>query len=173
MGRRLGEDGFDFAIPFDDDDVEEISAYDPLIAPDAEAWLALDDAERDDLVEDYHRRAGVRLKNDEMRTAFHVVVETQFAMGDEFPVQRVVERLISEGLDRHDALHAVAAVFVEHLSAFAQADEETGAKTLNAYFEALETLTAKSWGEVRESAATSIPPASVKQLAFEFAQRQA
>jgi hypothetical protein len=42
----------------------------------------------------------------------HGIVENQIALGDELPVERTVKRLIAEGLDRHNAIHAIASVIV-------------------------------------------------------------
>src|ERR1700676_270077 len=80
--------------------------YDPLEAPEPEQWLALDEGERIHLAQSYHRRARVRLPNEKVHAVLHVVVENQIALGDEMPVQRTVQRLIAEGLDRHEAIHA-------------------------------------------------------------------
>jgi len=82
--------------------------YDPLEAPEPEEWLAIDEAERIDLVKDYHRRARVRLPNEKLHAVFHVVVENQITLGNEIPVQSTVQRLMAEGLDRHEAIHAIA-----------------------------------------------------------------
>jgi len=67
--------------------------YDPLEAPEPEEWLAIDEAERINLVKDYHRRARVRLPNEKLHAVFHVVVENQIALGNEIPVQSTVQRL--------------------------------------------------------------------------------
>ena len=45
----------------------------------------------------------------------HVVVESQVAMGDELPVRRTVDRLQAEGLDRHEAIHAVGSVLAGYV----------------------------------------------------------
>jgi len=83
-----------------------VQDYDPLEAPDPEEWMALDEQERIDLVRDYHRRAGIRLPNEKLHATLHAIVEAQIALGDETPAGRIAQRLISEGLDRHDAIHA-------------------------------------------------------------------
>ena len=75
------------------------------------------------------------------------------ALGDAFPVRAVLFRLMEEGLDRHDAVHAIGSVLAEQLSA--GLDEEGGSGTLNAdYLEKLKHLTADSW---RKQAARSPP----------------
>jgi len=77
--------------------------YDPLVTPAAEQWMELDEGMRIQLVEDYHWRARIRLPRPKAHAVFHVIVENQIALGDETPVQRTVDRLMAEGLDRHDA----------------------------------------------------------------------
>jgi uncharacterized protein YoaH (UPF0181 family) len=46
----------------------------------------------------------------------HMVVEKQIAMGDELPVAVAVQRLMGEGLSRHEAIHAVGSVLMGYLS---------------------------------------------------------
>src|SRR5215813_2177430 len=87
--------------------------YDPLQAPDPKEWLALDEGERIALADEYHRRAGIRLPKVQIHAAIHATVETQAALGDETPVRRTLDRLVSEGLDRHEAIHAVGSVLVD------------------------------------------------------------
>ena len=86
--------------------------YDPLKAPDPKEWLSLDEQERIDLVQDYHRRARVELPNATGHAIAHVIVENQIALGDELAVERTLNRLVAEGLDRHDAIHAIGSVLV-------------------------------------------------------------
>lgn len=89
--------------------------YDPLIAPDPKKWLMLDEQERLDLVEDYHWRARVDLPNEKVHAIAHAVVENQIAIGEELRVERTLRRLMAEGLDRHDAIHAIGLVCFELL----------------------------------------------------------
>jgi hypothetical protein len=73
--------------------------YDPEVAPDAEDWLALDEGERIQLVEWYHRetRADLPKAARPLHASVHVVVENQLALNDE-PVIRALARLMKEGL---------------------------------------------------------------------------
>lgn len=80
--------------------------YDPERAPKAAEWLALDEQERIALAEKYHRVARIKMPNVKMHAIAHAVVENQIAEGYE-PVVRAMTRLISTGLSRHDALHAI------------------------------------------------------------------
>jgi hypothetical protein len=57
--------------------------YDANKAPNPEEWLALDDAERIDLVIEYHRRHHLPLGgNANLHARAHAMVENQIAMGD-------------------------------------------------------------------------------------------
>lgn len=85
--------------------------YDPDRKPDAQAWSALDVSERLELVLDYHRCAG--LQNAKVHAVAHVVVENQVLLGDETPVAATLDRLMQEGLGRHDAIHAIGGAFIE------------------------------------------------------------
>ncbi|WP_063958231.1 hypothetical protein [Bradyrhizobium manausense] len=127
-------------------------AYDPFIEPDPEQWLALDEEERIDLVMDYHQRAGIRLPRPELHATLHAVVESQIA-DPELPVRSTVERLMDEGLDRHEAIHAVGSVLAGHMNDLVRNFEERGAKPGTGagedpnvrYFEQLKALTAEQW----------------------------
>jgi hypothetical protein len=84
--------------------MENALEYEALEALEPEEWLAGDEAEGIQLAQAYHRRARVRLPNERVHAVFHVVVENQIALGDEIPVQRTLQRLITDGLDRHEAI---------------------------------------------------------------------
>ncbi len=122
--------------------------YDPHHAPDAAEWLAMDEGERIELVRDYHRRAGVKPPNASLHATMHVVVENQVAMGDEIPVRRTVDRLQAEGLDRHEAIHAVGAVLAEQMfDLLKMVPPKTDPATV--YRASLERLTAEGWRRSR------------------------
>jgi hypothetical protein len=120
-----------------------MQTYDPGTAPDPDQWLALDEDERIHRIAAYHRRAKVRLPNAQIHAALHSVVENQLAEGLQ-TVRDTLERLQSEGLSRHDALHAVGSVLANSLYALlregAQAQFE-----VEAYFQELRSLTAEGW----------------------------
>ncbi len=58
------------------------------------------------MVEGYHRHVRARLPNMAAHASLYVIVENQAALGDEIPVQRILDRLMQEGIDRHKAIHA-------------------------------------------------------------------
>jgi hypothetical protein len=118
--------------------------YDPLTAPDPKQWLALDEMERVQLVLDYHRRARVKIPGLQLHAMMHAVVETQIAMGDEIPVRGTAQRLIVEGLDRHEVIHAIASVLIGHMNDLAR-NTESHADPNQPYYDALEVLTAEVW----------------------------
>jgi hypothetical protein len=76
------------------------------------------------------------------------VVESQIAMGDEIPVRSTAQRLMAEGLDRHDAVHAIGSVlagFMNDLLRDPPPDADTDPNAQ--YFAELQQLTASGWLE--------------------------
>jgi hypothetical protein len=55
--------------------------YDPSVAPNAKAWLAMDEGERVESVREYHRRRRIRLPNLDAHAVAHAVIENQLAEG--------------------------------------------------------------------------------------------
>lgn len=121
-------------------------SYDPLRTPDPDEWQSLEDWDRIDRVIAYHRRARVKLPNELLHATIHVIVENQVALGDETPVQSTLQRLMGEGLDRHQALHAIGSVLATHIHDLSEAPTPRPEPT-EAYYEALRFLTAASWRE--------------------------
>jgi hypothetical protein len=123
--------------------------YDPLEAPDPEEWLALDEQERIDLVLNYHRKARIRLPNAKVHAIVHAMVETQIALEDETPARRTAQRLMDEGLDRHEAIHAIGWILIEFMSDLMD-EPESRAEPNAPYFTALERLTVEDWRRVAQ-----------------------
>jgi uncharacterized protein YoaH (UPF0181 family) len=119
--------------------------YDPLVAPDPELWLGTDEVEKMNRVLDYHRQEGIELPSEETHAAFHTTIENQIAMGDETPVAEKIQRLMEEGLDRHDAIHAVGAVLAGHIWELMHKKGRGTANPNDAYFAEVRALTAQKW----------------------------
>ena len=121
-----------------------VEQYDALVAPDQEAWLALDETERIELVSKYHRNIGEELPGfgqNLLHATMHVVVENQVASAV-LPVSQALDRLLREGLDRHDAIHAIASVLAGRVYDVIAG----GSDDINEQYAAeLHELTAKSW----------------------------
>lgn len=120
-----------------------MDTYDPLKPPSIADWTALDESERLDLVLTYHQRQGDDLSNPDAHAVVHVIVENQAALADETPVASVMEKLMQEGLDRHEAVHAIGSVLMASLHETAQDDRE--ADPTSAYYRELMRLTAEKW----------------------------
>jgi hypothetical protein len=117
--------------------------YDPYKTLDPGGWRDLDESERIEMVRRYHRKAGIELPNEQVHAAMHVIVENQIAEGDRIPVRETLVRLMSEGLDRHDALHAIGTILAELMYGSLK---NTAPDDLNAaYFAGLSSLTAQGW----------------------------
>jgi hypothetical protein len=119
--------------------------YDPLVGPDTQEWLALDEQERIDVVWDYHRKARIRLPNANVHAIVHAMVETQIALGDKIPVRRTAHRLMDAGLDRHETIHAIGWVLIQFMSDLMESQELERTEPNAAYFAALERLTVEDW----------------------------
>lgn len=129
--------------------------YNPATAPDPEQWLALDESQRLELVSAHHLRARAELPNATVHAAVHTIVENQLAQGFDLATD-ALDRLRAEGLDRHEAIHAIGSVLIGHIWGLTR----EGAKTPDPdapYFQALESLTAESWQEKFGTTRTAIP----------------
>jgi hypothetical protein len=117
--------------------------YDPDVAPAPDRWLKLDEQLKIRNVMDYHRRKRIPLDAVQLHAALHVVVENQLAEGFA-PAVRALERLLGEGLSRHDAIHAISFVAMSYLL-----DLTSGREAPNpdhaAYARALDELTKGKW----------------------------
>ena len=100
---------------FPDNEEEDLMPkYDPEIQPDKDEWLSLDEMERIIMVSEYHERKKVDLPDIQLHAASHAVVENQLA--ENIPeVVAALQRLMSEGLDRHEAIHAIGSVLAGHI----------------------------------------------------------
>jgi hypothetical protein len=119
-----------------------LTKYDPDRAPDPERWRAQNEMELIDIVQRYHRREGIWLASERAHAALHVMVENQIALGEATPVGAAVDRLMSEGMSRHDAIHAVGAVLNKHVY---QAHSTGVPVSREAYYDDIRAVTRESW----------------------------
>jgi len=74
----------------------------------------------------------------------HVVVENQVALGEPTPVPDTLKRLVDEGLDRHEAIHAIGSILMSIVFDVSHDPHVTG--DINArYSRELAELTAAGW----------------------------
>jgi hypothetical protein len=117
--------------------------YDPARPVDAEEWSQLDEGEQIELVVEHHRRARIRLPNLRLHAGLHVTVENQVLLGEETPVAAALQRLMGEGLDRHDTIHAIASVLSGVMHDAVTRKEARDLKTI--YYIEVSRLTAEGW----------------------------
>ena len=118
--------------------------YQPSRCPNVQEWLALDESERVFLVREYHEDTNAPIPEDAMdlHASIHVIVENQIAM-EHVPVPATINRLIRQGLDRHEAIHAVGAVVSANIYDLTKGIETSWDQ--NQYRRKLEKLTARRW----------------------------
>jgi len=123
---------------------KKIVSYDPDQLMPSSDWLATDEGQRIELVAAYHQLKKTRLPNAQLHAVIHVVVENQLALGEKVVVDTLA-RLQSEGLSRHDAIHAIGSVLAVDLYELMKEGAETTDTTYQHYLESLQRLTAEDW----------------------------
>lgn len=119
--------------------------YDPMVGPASEAWLELDEGEQAELVLRYHKRHGARAGNLRLHAIIHATIETQLA--ERHPgATAALERLLGQGLDRHEAIHAIGSVMAEHIHGAMRGVAFDAAE----YERRLSQLDAASWRRMAE-----------------------
>ena len=88
--------------------------YNPEFAPDARQWLALSELERIRLAQNHHVSAQVKVPSMKAHAAIHAAVENQVASGYG-PSKKAIARLVSEGLSRHEAVHAIGSILAQFI----------------------------------------------------------
>ncbi len=123
---------------------ETAMRYEANEQPHSQVWLELDESERIDAVRDYHRRTRVKLENPELHAIAHVVVENQVVLGEATSVPATLDRLMDEGLDRHEAIHAIASILMSIVHDIAR-EADDGSDINAKYGRELGKLTATGW----------------------------
>ena len=127
-----------------------MEAYDPMRAPDPSGWLAMDEGARILAAEEHHRRMRIRMPNHRAHAAIHAVVENQIAEGGEIPTAETLRRLMCEGLDRHEAIHAIGMVLAHHMYKLMKSNSSDDPNL--EYFQELKALTAERWRSEQQDA---------------------
>ena len=115
--------------------------YDPDKPPDPKQWLELGEAEQFDAVLRYHKKIRFKAGSLKMHAVVHTAVETQLAEGHASACA-ALERLLSGGLDRHEAVHAIGAIFADQLYAVLKNKRDFDNQR---YEQGLGELTVASW----------------------------
>lgn len=110
--------------------------YDPDIEPNPEAWLALTESDRLELVLEYHIQLEDDLEdlddledmedempNMEIHCSMHVVVENQLALDSPPLSRKTMTRLLASGVSRHDAVHAIANAMTQEMFLMMKSNE--------------------------------------------------
>ena len=85
----------------------------------------------------------MELPNPQLHAIFHTIVENQIAVGEKIPA-RTLRRLMKEGLERHEAIHAIGSVLGEQIYN-AMAGSSLSVDINEQYVRELKSLTAEGW----------------------------
>ncbi len=102
----------------------------------------LDEEERIMAVEDYHEEIGEALPSGKMHAIIHTIVENQLAE-NLLETHRTLRRLMDDGLDRHDGIHAIGSVLSQHM--FSAMNKAEGKGSNADYHKMLKALTVEKW----------------------------
>ncbi|MEI8704258.1 hypothetical protein [Pseudoalteromonas sp. B62] len=118
--------------------------YNPNQPVNSKNWLALDEAMRIELVHDFHSAFDLEMADEalNLHSTIHVLVENQLAMGAEL-VPETIAKLTRQGLDRHEAIHAIGALISEDI--FDALNGNAKEFSQKKYRRKLEKITAKRW----------------------------
>ena len=127
-----------------------MTKYDPEDDQQGDRWLASGEADRIAAVEAYHRRRRIRLPRPTLHATIHTVVENQLALGEQVVVEALA-RLRSEGLTRHDAVHAIGMVLAEQIYDVLKDRGEAKSDLNKSYLDRVRQLTAEQWRQAGDS----------------------
>jgi hypothetical protein len=115
--------------------------YHPETAPDPEEWLATPEEDRLDAARRHHQRAKQDTGRLHAHAAIHVIVENQLAEGHAAAIA-ALNRLIAEGLRRHEAVHAIGSIVAVEMFEVVKSKRPHDPE---AYARRLQQLTAAAW----------------------------
>lgn len=118
--------------------------YNPNIQMQKTQWLEMDEGQRIAIVEAFHVQSNedIELEAMTLHATFHVIVENQIAQNVTI-VEQTIAKLIRQGIDRHEAIHAISAIISEDILNAARGEGETF--TIKKFRRKLEKITVKRW----------------------------
>ncbi len=127
-----------------------VETYDAATPPEALAWLEMGEEARIQLVVDYHTSIGDVGDNARTHCLLHVIIENQIAMGGAMePVRERMRQLMAQGLDRHNALHALCYVLIRHMNWIAMSNIKGDQDAR--YFREIRRMTAQKWRAIHRA----------------------
>jgi len=121
-----------------------MDTYNPSKPLVPQTWLALDEATQITLVQSYHESIEHELTDEALSVhcSLHVIVENQLAMEVEY-IPETIAKLTRQGLERHEAIHAIGAIILDDVFAIARGDTQEFSPSKNR--KKLAKITAKRW----------------------------
>lgn len=117
--------------------------YDANKNLDNKNWFSEDENERIESVIQFHKKLKIKLPNIRLHSVIHVIVENQLAEGIT-EVQEKLDELISDGLNRHDSIHAIGSVLSEYMFDLMK-NKPIDSDINKDYYNKLSKLKAKNW----------------------------
>ena len=117
--------------------------YDANKNLDIKNWFSEDENERIESVIQFHKKLKIKLPNIRLHSVIHVIVENQLAEGIT-EVKDKLDELISNGLNRHDSIHAIGSVLSEHMYNLMK-NKPKDTDINKEYYHKLSKLTAENW----------------------------
>lgn len=120
-----------------------MNPYDPMTSPDPEEWMAADEGQKIGIIERWHEDAHIAMPSVAAHASIHTIVENQLALGSPPEVREAMDRLLSQGLDRHEAIHAIGAELTRIMYRALSGKQK---EDLNEdYIRAVKQVTAETW----------------------------
>jgi hypothetical protein len=130
------------------DDLDDELQYNAMENPDPQEWLTYDEGERIMSIQGYHNSIKDLAPNAIMHASMHCIVENQLAE-NLFSTHRALKRLMNEGLNRHEAIHAISTVVAEQMQNIMSIGKPVDQKAADAqYNKNLKKLTAQAWRDM-------------------------
>ena len=118
--------------------------YNPEVTQNPSDWLAMDEEDRIQLIEEYHHSKRIKMGSVKAHAMFHSMVENQIVEGVE-SVVHAMDRLIKQGLSRHDAIHAIGSIIAEQFYEATNNEGTSGGSPQDRFNEKVNRLNAKDW----------------------------